>query len=82
MNITDIEASYDRLAVFYNILNSIFFMGTDKMFRTELVRYLRLKSDKTGLFNTRNAASRSVVYGPGFQITPNFGLNCSRSRPG
>jgi demethylmenaquinone methyltransferase/2-methoxy-6-polyprenyl-1,4-benzoquinol methylase len=43
MNVKDVEASYDRLASYYDLANIFYFLGYDKKYRAELVEHLQLQ---------------------------------------
>ena len=49
MDVNDVKESYDQLAVFYDVLNKLYFLGNDGHYRTELVKHLILKPDSSVL---------------------------------
>jgi demethylmenaquinone methyltransferase/2-methoxy-6-polyprenyl-1,4-benzoquinol methylase len=49
MNVKDLEASYDRLATYYDFANIFYFLGYDKKYRAKLVKSLQLKPNSSVL---------------------------------
>ena len=49
MNVKNVEASYDRLASYYDLANIFYFLGYDKKYRAKLVKSLQLQPDSSVL---------------------------------